>query len=138
MFQIYSNFILRGLFSMSKVLGRSNETKSQEFPLSQVGQQNMSVTSKTKGHTKCPGSKFSSGAPKGIRTPASGLKGQCPRPLDDGGSAQGYITLSHQNGQEVFWSCSLSFVWQIYLSFLSLSWRKMRLPRIIRCTCNYK
>ncbi len=25
------------------------------------------------------------GAPKGIRTPASGLKGQCPRPLDDGG-----------------------------------------------------
>ncbi len=28
------------------------------------------------------------GAPKGIRTPASGLKGQCPRPLDDGGSTK--------------------------------------------------
>ena len=24
-------------------------------------------------------------APKGIRTPVAGLKGQCPSPLDDGG-----------------------------------------------------
>ncbi len=26
------------------------------------------------------------GAPKGIRIPVAGLKGQCPRPLDDGGT----------------------------------------------------
>lgn len=26
------------------------------------------------------------GTPKGIRTPVAGLKGLCPRPLDDGGT----------------------------------------------------
>jgi hypothetical protein len=29
-------------------------------------------------------------APKGIRTPAPGLKGLCPGPLDDGGAVQQY------------------------------------------------
>ena len=29
------------------------------------------------------------GAPKGIRIPASSLKGWCPRPLDDGGTHYG-------------------------------------------------
>ena len=27
------------------------------------------------------------GAPKGIRIPVDGVKGRCPRPLDDGGKA---------------------------------------------------
>ncbi len=30
------------------------------------------------------------GAPKGIRIPVAGLKGRCPRPLDDGGVPLNY------------------------------------------------
>jgi hypothetical protein len=37
------------------------------------------------------------GVPKGIRTPVAAVKGQCPRPLDDGDMLsylnQGFITL---------------------------------------------
>ena len=33
------------------------------------------------------------GVPKGIRTPVAAVKGQCPRPLDDGDNLAGVILL---------------------------------------------
>ena len=33
------------------------------------------------------------GVPKGIRTPVAAVKGQCPRPLDDGDNLEGVILL---------------------------------------------
>ncbi len=38
-----------------------------------------------------------SGAPKGIRIPVFALKGQCPRPLDDGGNVCAYKKYSRKN-----------------------------------------
>ena len=37
------------------------------------------------------------GAPKGIRIPVFALKGQCPRPLDDGGNVCVYKKYSRKN-----------------------------------------
>ncbi len=34
--------------------------------------------------TRAPFLKDYDGVPKGIRTPVAAVKGQCPRPLDDG------------------------------------------------------
>jgi hypothetical protein len=34
--------------------------------------------------------------PKGIRTPVTGLKTRCPRPLDDGGTAANFNYISRK------------------------------------------
>ena len=35
---------------------------------------------------------YRNGVPKGIRTPVTAVKGQCPRPLDDGDTKNPYQT----------------------------------------------
>ena len=42
------------------------------------------------------------GAPKGIRIPVAGLKGRCPRPLDDGGTRAKY-SRKKLGGQTTFY-----------------------------------
>ncbi len=41
-------------------------------------------------------------APKGIRIPVAGLKGRCPRPLDDGGT-RGKYSRNKLGGQMTFY-----------------------------------
>ena len=40
----------------------------------------------------------SNGVPKGIRTPVAAVKGQCPRPLDDGDTVKPGLEIFSQNG----------------------------------------
>ena len=58
------------------------------------------------------GSMARRGVPKGIRTPVTAVKGQCPRPLDDG-DKDGHITLLSFDCLQIF------FLHQM-LSLLSL------------------
>ena len=44
----------------------------------------MTLEAKRKGARISPNSLNLLGVPKGVRTPVAGVRGQCPRPLDDG------------------------------------------------------
>ncbi len=50
---------------------------------------------------------YRSGVPKGIRTPVTAVKGQCPRPLDDGDTKfrlNRNLTVSHQHESKLITS----------------------------------